>query len=310
MADKDFVTRRENAARYDYKNRTGKIPYRLTNDYMFRAVMQKNKNVLKHLICAITDMDPDTVTELDICNPIELGTEAGSKTCILDIKVLLNNNQYVNIEMQIVKQSYWKERSLTYLCRTYNNLDEGQDYNEAIPAIQISILDFDLFEDVEELLSKYYLINENPEYHNRYSDDLAIYVLNLKQLNNEKAVRKERNLELYQWAKLFQAESWEELCMLSEKNEIIDECVYTMAQLTEDEKIRMQCEARQDNLAIELGIRRRGEREGLAKGLAKGRTEGRREIAKKLLSMHDKPTIAEITGLSLEEIEALEKETV
>ncbi len=110
--------------------------------------------------------------------------------------------------------------------------------------------------------------------------------------------------------------------MLSEKNEIIDECVYTMAQLTEDEKIRMQCEARKDNLAIELGIRRRGEREGLAKGLAKGLSKGRteglaegeqqkaREIAKKLLSMLDKPTIAEITGLSLEEVEALEKETV
>lgn len=102
------------------------------------------------------------------------------------------------------------------------------------------------------------------------------------------------------------------------KNEIIDECVYTMAQLTEDKKIHMQCEARKDNLAIKLGIRRRSEREELAKGLAKGHTEGlaegerqkAREIAKKLLSMHDKPTIAEITGLSLEEVEALEKETV
>ncbi len=36
-------------------------------------------------------------------------------------------------------------------------LEEGQGYNEAVPAIQISILDFDLFEGVEELLSKYYL---------------------------------------------------------------------------------------------------------------------------------------------------------
>ena len=30
-----------------YKQLKGKIRYRLTNDYMFRAVMQKNKNVLK-----------------------------------------------------------------------------------------------------------------------------------------------------------------------------------------------------------------------------------------------------------------------
>lgn len=180
MAKKDFITKRADTAHPDYKQWKGAIRYHLTNDYMFRAVMQKNKNVLKHLICAIIGIKADTVMDLDICNPIELGEEINSKTCILDIKVLLNNKQYINIEMQVVKQNYWKERSLTFLCRTYNNLDEEQDYAEAIPAIQISILDFDLFKNVEELLSKYCLINENPEYHNRYSDDLAIYVLNLR----------------------------------------------------------------------------------------------------------------------------------
>lgn len=183
-----------------------------------------------------------------------------------------------------------------------------------------------MFEDVEELLSRYYLINENPEYHNRYSDDLGIFILNLRQIDNEKVTQKEGQSELYQWAKLFRAESWEELCMLAKKNEKIDECVYTMAQLSEDEKIRMQCEARKDNLAIEIGIRKRAMREGHAEGHAKGLAEGlaegleqgqkqgalhrTHEIAKELLDVLDKPTIAEKTGLSLEEIEALEKERI
>lgn len=99
--------------------------------------------------------------------------------------------------------------------------------------------------------------------------------------------------------------------MLAEKNEKIDECVYTMAQLSEDEKIRMQCEARKDNLAIEIGIRKRALQEGRKEGLEEGRREGSlhkaREIAKELLDVLDKPTIAEKTGLSMEEIEALEK---
>lgn len=320
MAEKSNTIKNADTAHHAYREWKGRVRYRLTNDYMFRAVMQKNKNVLKHLVCAIIGIEADTVTDLVICNPIELGEEINSKTCILDIKVLLDGKQYVNIEMQIVKQSYWKERSLTYLCRTYNNLDEGQDYAEAVPAIQISILDFDLFENVEELLSKYYLINENPEYHNRYSDDLGIYVLNLRQIQNEKVIRKESHSELYQWAKLFQAESWEELCMLSEKSEIIDECVYTMAQLSEDEKIRMQCEARKDNLAIEIGIRKRamqegheeglkeGHKEGLEQGLEQGKLQKAREIAKELMDLLDKPTIARKTGLSLAEVEALAKE--
>lgn len=313
----------------------GKIRYRLTNDYMFRAVMQKNKNVLKHLVCAILDISVDTVEELDICNPIELGEEINSKTCILDIKLLLNNSRYINIEMQVSKQSYWKERSLTYLCKTYDNLESGQDYDEAVPAIQISILDFNLFDDVEELLSRYYLINENPEYHNRYSDDLAVLVLNLPQIHNKSVIQREKDSELYQWARLFQAESWEELIMLAQNSEIIDECVYTMAQLTEDEKIRMQCEARKDNLAIELGIKRRAERKGMEEGLARGmkqgmeqgmkqgmkqgikqgmkqgmeqgRTEKALEIAKELLDVMDIPTIAKKTGLSEKEVEELAK---
>ena len=37
-----------------------------------------------------------------------------------------------------------------------------------------------------------------------------------------------------------------------------------LAQLSEDEKIRMQCEARKDNLAIEKGLYNRGVRESKA----------------------------------------------
>ena len=167
MEDKQLKVQHAETGHRAYKEWKGAVRYRLTNDYMFRAVMQKNKNVLKHLICCILGIPVNTVEELDICNPIILGEEMNSKSCILDIKVLLNQSRYINIELQVSKQSYRKERSLTYLCRMYDNLDAGQEYDEVIPAVQISILDFDLFEGVEELVSKYSLMNENPLYRNR-----------------------------------------------------------------------------------------------------------------------------------------------
>ena len=305
MKGNTFIGEQAKSQNKDYTNLTGTIRYRLTNDYMFRAVMQKNKNILKHLVCAILGIQPETVSELDICNPIVLGEEINAKSCILDIKVLLNNRQYLNIEMQVSKQNYWKQRSLTYLCKTYDSLDSGQNYDEALPAVQISILDFDLFDGIEELLSKYYLINENPKYHNHYSNDFAVYVLNLKQIHNKQVIQREADSELYQWAKLFQAKSWEEIHMLAEKNEIFDECIYTMAQLTEDEKIRMQCEAIKDNRLIENGIRKRA----IQEGLKQGQEQSRKEIAKSLLDVLDIPTIAEKTGLTQEEVTALAKET-
>ena len=327
----------KNSLYMGYRELSGKIRYRLTNDYMFRAVMQKNKNVLKHLICALLNISVDTVKDLVIQNPIELGKEIDSKTCILDIKVLLNDNQYINIEMQVSKQEYWKERSLTYLCRTYDNLEAGKEYNEVTPAIQISILDFDLFEEIEELCSRYYLTNENAEYHNHYTDGFAIYVLNLRQIYNEKVIQKEQNTELYQWAKLFRAESWEEIRMLAEKNEIFDECVCTMAQLTEDEKIRMQCEARNDYIARQKGLESRITKrvteevtekitkqvtQQVTKQVTKQVTQQVTqqvtrqvtqqvtkdvsvEIARNLLDVLDISTISEKTGLSVEEIKKL-----
>ena len=36
---------------YNFLSATGKIEYNMTNDYMFRIVLQKNEETLKNLIC-------------------------------------------------------------------------------------------------------------------------------------------------------------------------------------------------------------------------------------------------------------------
>ena len=290
-----------------YTSLTGPVEYHLTNDYMFRAVMQKNENVLKHLLCALLRISAESVEKLEIMNPIILGAEIDSKTCILDIRLLLNNNHYYNIEMQVSKQKYWKERSLTYLCRNYDNLESGQEYDEVIPAMQISILDFDLFEGVEELSSWYYLINENPKYHNRYTEGFGIITLNLPQIHNEKVIATEQDTELDQWARFFKAESWEEMRMVAQNNEAMNECVNTMAQLSEDEKIRMQCEARKDSIAIEKGLYNRGFRQGQQEGLQEGQYLG--ELRGKVLTYAEfglpPEDISKKVSISIEEVKKI-----
>jgi predicted transposase/invertase (TIGR01784 family) len=51
-----------------------------------------------------------------------------------------------------------------------------------------------------------------------------------------------------------------------------------------------------------------GIEKGIEKGLAQGRMEAKQEIARKLLKQHDAVTLSEITGLSLEEVQALQVE--
>lgn len=48
--------------------------------------------------------------------------EIDAKTFILDIFIQLNNNQRINLEMQVKNEKNWPDRSLSYLCRAFDNL--------------------------------------------------------------------------------------------------------------------------------------------------------------------------------------------
>ena len=133
-----------------YLNATGEITYRFTNDYMFRAILQKNGTVLKALICSLLHLRPDSVTSITITNPIELGKTIDNKEFILDINVMLNNHTQINLEMQVANELNWTDRSLSYLCRNYDQLYRGQEYDETLPVYHIGFLDFTLFPEYPE----------------------------------------------------------------------------------------------------------------------------------------------------------------
>ena len=68
-------------------------------------------------------------------------------------------------------------------------------------------------------------------------------MLQLNQLGNPKD---QRDIpEIYYWAQLFKAQTWEEIQMLAEKNEYIKQSIVTLQELTADEKAKMQMEARE-----------------------------------------------------------------
>ena len=144
--------------------------------------------------------------------------------------------------MQVINEGNWPERALCYLYRAFDNLNHGQDYAEVQPAIQIGILDFTLFEDSPEFYADYYLMNTKN--HGIYSDRFRLSVLDLTQINH--ATEEDRAYQIDRWATLFKATTWEELKMLAKTNQYIAEAVTTIRQLTQEEKIRQQCEARED----------------------------------------------------------------
>lgn len=53
------------------------------------------------LVSALLHINPDDVKSIEIQNPIELGKVYDDKEFILDISLLLNDDTYINLEMQV-----------------------------------------------------------------------------------------------------------------------------------------------------------------------------------------------------------------
>ena len=221
---------------------TGKIDYTLKNNYMFHITLQKNNTVLKGLIGALLHLRQDEILEVRILNPILPCERIDYKEFILDIYILLNNKTSINLELQIENEGNWPNRSLIYLCRSFDNLNRGSDYSEIQPSIHIGILDFTLFPDSPEFYSQNMLMNINN--HKIFNDKFRLNVLSLKQI--KLATEEDRFWEINKWAELFQATTWEEIKMLAQNNDILKEAAETIYENNSDQIIRWQCQARED----------------------------------------------------------------
>ena len=225
-----------------YMEAKGVIEYNMTNNYMFRYILQQNKKVLTGLICALLHLKPENVRDIEVTNPIDLAGDVSGKEFILDINVKLNDDTVINLEMQVANEHNWPERSLMYLCRAFDHLYRGQEYEEALPVYHIGFLDFTLFPNAPEFYATYKLLNIKN--HNLYSDKFTLSVVDLTQ--TELATEEDKANRIDYWARLFKAKTWEDLKMLAQNNEYLEEAANSIYQANAEEIVRQQCRARED----------------------------------------------------------------
>lgn len=60
------------------------------------------------------------------------------------------------------------------------------------------------------------------------------------------ATEEDRLYHIDHWALLFKATTWEEIKMLAQKDDYIKDASNTIYQLSQEEQIRLQCEALED----------------------------------------------------------------
>ena len=143
------------------------------------------------------------------------------------------------------KTLFWTDRSVAYACRSLSSLNKGEHYDKVLPVVQVGFLSYTLFPEHPEFCANYQLVNvsqkENPYV---FSDKLRICVVNLSRIDLATEQDKASGIDL--WARVFTATTWEEINMLTQDNIYLQEVVSGVQQLTEEEKIRQQCQARED----------------------------------------------------------------
>lgn len=223
LSERKSMSRKLNSDDCGYQSATGKISVTLKNDMLFHSVMQHSKVALKGLVCALKGLKSEDVKEVELTNPIDYANYEG-KEIILDVKVILNNNEIMDIELQLYVGEEWERRSLLYLCRSFDCLGTGEDYMLLKPTTFVAIMNDPLFPDYPEFYSKYRLLNIAN--HQPYSSLLSVNVLYLNK--TELASREDQDNGLVYWAKMFNATTWEEIVALANQGLEFEEVAKVM----------------------------------------------------------------------------------
>ena len=227
---------------YTYENATGPIGYNMTNDYMFRIILQENKVVLQGLICSLLHLQETDIRSVDVTNPIVLGETISEKDFYLDVNVNLNNDTILNLEMQMSNEGNWIDRALSYTCRNFTHIQKGSDYDTSLPSIHIGFLNYTLFPDYPEFYSTHMLLNIKN--HHLFSSKIRIGVVDLN--HTELATMEDMQYGLDKWVALFKSKTWEELKMIASETPELLAASESLYKYNHEEDIRLQCIAREE----------------------------------------------------------------
>ena len=233
-------------------------------DFAFKEIMM-NETARIGFLSAVLKLNPTEIKKTQILNTYLRKEHEDDKQGILDVRVSLNNNMEIDIEIQLSELRVWADRSLFYLSKMYaEQIKPGQTYDVFKKCVGISILNFDLFPKETEFYSCFHIQEDTR--HFLYTDKMEFHVIELPKLPQE---LKDDSSDILLWAKFINAERKEEFDMIATKNTYIKSAYKTLQVISQDEEKRMAYEAREKAL--------RDYNQGMLEAELRGREIGRKE---------------------------------
>ena len=277
------------------------------NDYVFKRIFGQigNEDITKSFLSSII---PDKIEKIELdCNPIMDKDLLDDKLGILDIKAKLNNNIVCNIEMQICDKKNIEKRLLFYWSKMYaQGIKQGQDYDKLKRTIVILISDYNLekLKEIPEYVTKW---NIREEKYGKIilTDVLELYIIELNKLKNSTL---KDNQVLNSWLHFIKnSKVVVNKNMREEDIEEIKKAQKILEDISADEHEKWLAEMRIKYIRDQHAIEDLGYDKGYNKGYKAGIEKEKEETVKKLKEKRmDVKSIAEVTGLTEEEIEKIE----
>ena len=248
-------------------------------DFCFKELMTDSE-VRKGFIAALLGVAPGTV-KMTTLLPTHLRQEYGeARLGVLDVRVELNEETQIDMEIQIAPFPLWAERSLFYLSKMYvEQISAGEGYSVLKKCIHVGILNFKLFADDTEYYSRFHLWEDSRK--RMYTDKMEIHILELPKLKEKQYPEN----ELLDWARFINAEKREEFKHMAEKNEYLEKAYDKLKHISADEEKRLEYEAREKAIRDHNYLMEESFRQGEQIGEERGEQKGEQRLMQLITKM-------------------------
>ena len=279
-------------------------------DFAFKKIFgsQQSTDILISFLNAILYDGRDEIVELEILDPCQPPRIKGMKDSFLDVKAKLHDRTTVVVEMQVLNVFGFEKRVLYNAAKFYaTQLSIGDGHTLLSPVIALTITDFEMFPKSQKVISTF-TFREKEEL-TSYCDDIELVFIELPKFKkslealeslSDKWIYFLRNANKLQSvpSSMEQEPALEHAFRVAEQSQLSREELETLEQ---------QSMVLYDSANAIIFAEQQGEERGEIKGKREGKREAAIAIASRLFDILDLETIAQKTGLTLEELRSIER---
>ena len=291
----------------------------------------KDKQLEKTIQTTKKEREEET-TDLSITDSSIYPSLVKNKQIVLDLKLKLQSGEKVNVEMQSVSKKGFLQRILFYWARLYTEeLKKTEGYHKLCPTYSLIFTNFNVLKEAKDFLTSFSVRSDQVPYF-ILNNHLKIIIVELSKFHKGELGELFDLRDLWCYILKGSGKISERECeLLSGKGAEMKEAMDHLKDLSQDEELRREEEAREKFIrdrraeidfgfdegfhkGISLGISRGrkegmdegislGRKEGISLGRKEGMDEGRHELIMSMIKnqMSDE-LISKVTGLSIEEI--------